>query len=95
MNLKNKTILALGRSFKIEQNKSLPSDGLCCPILEVITINPNCENIPRSLIHETVHAIIFSGGIFEALDNEKICDVICEQVARTIDENFEIKWRKK
>jgi hypothetical protein len=85
----------MGRNFKLLSNNKLPSDGLCCPIKEEITINPDCANIPRSIIHESVHAIFFSGGIFEAIDNEKLIDVICEQVARVLDENFELKWKKK
>lgn len=85
----------MGRDFKLVANKALPSDGLCCPITEIITINPDCTNIPRSIIHEAVHATVFSGGLFEAIDNEKLTEVIAEQISRVIDENFEIRWKKK
>lgn len=95
MKIKDKNIAALGRNFALVLDEKLTSDGLCCPVDETITINPSCKNIPRIVLHEACHAILFSGGIFEALDNERICDIICEQVARTIDENFEIRWRKK
>lgn len=95
MKIKDKSIMALGRRFTLLSDKKLGSDGLCCPIEETILINPRCENISRSILHEACHAVLFSGGIFEALDNEKMCEVICEQVARVIDENFEIKWRRR
>jgi len=84
-----KKIDILGRKFKIKVQKDFDRDGLCCPQTEVITLKKDVENPRRTLIHELVHGIIFSGGLFEAIDNEKINEIIAEQVARVIDENIE------
>lgn len=95
MKIKGKKLLALGRSYPLIEDRDMETDGLTCPVDETITINPNCNNVTRAILHEAGHAAIFSGGIFEAIDNEKICEIICEQFARVMDENFEIRWRKK
>ena len=94
MKINSKKISVLGREFKLVQ-KIMERDGLCCPIDELISINPEANNIPRTILHESIHAVFFSGGLFEAIDNEKVIEIICEQVSRSIDENFDIKWKKK
>lgn len=85
-----KRAFVLGRWFKLKLKK-VEGDGLCCPSTETISINPEAENIDRSIVHELTHALIFSGGLYEALKgNEELIEVFCEQNARVITENFKL-----
>lgn len=89
MSLKKiKKLIALGVIYKVVRRKR-SSDGVCCPITYKITINPEAKNQQLSILHEGFHSVFFSGGLFEALEgNMKLIEVICEQNARFIDENF-------
>ena len=78
----------MGRIFKVVRRR-VRTDGLCCPIDEKITVSPDAKNQQVAYLHEIYHSTIFSGGIFEALEgNLQLIEVICEQLARTVDENF-------
>ncbi len=85
----------MGRVFKLSHKKLPRVDGRCCPVRETIELNPLAANRANTLLHELNHAIIFSGGLFEALDgNTKLIEIICEQFARVYDENFEFTQKK-
>lgn len=86
--IKIRKITSMGRVFKVIRRR-VKTDGLCCPVDEKITINPDARNQQVTYLHEVYHSAVFSGGIFEALEgNHKLIEVICEQFARTVDENF-------
>lgn len=92
---KIKSLKILGRDYRVHHREMKKLDGNCCPDKELITISPKADNKPRTVYHEMVHAIAFSGAIYEALEgNRALIEVICEQVARVFDENFEYTPRK-
>lgn len=84
-----KKINALGRVFRVVRRRIKNADGMCCPTTEKITISPDAENIVGVVLHEVMHAMIFSGGLYDALDgNESLIEMISEQTSRVMRENF-------
>ena len=88
-----KKLNVLGREYKVKA-AFIDTDGICDPQLETIEINKNLNCYERALLHEAFHAAIFSAGLYDAIDNEKVIEIICEQLSRVVLENFEIHNRK-
>lgn len=52
------------------------------------------DDLNHTLIHELVHALWVRGGAFQSKLSREFEEVLCEQFATLITENFEIKVKK-
>lgn len=60
------------------------------PLAIFINENLSAKNEASTIAHEMGHAIIFSAGLDQVLSAE-IQEIICEQFARVINENYRLK----
>lgn len=91
------TLIIFGREFTVSVEEIEGGDlGACNPNTEEIKISPDQRQKDRlhSLIHEMGHAVIYRTGIFQGLD-EKVIEVIVENMATAILENFTLIKKKK
>jgi Zn-dependent peptidase ImmA (M78 family) len=61
----------------------------------VIDASLKAEEHLSTLIHEAVHAIFHRAGLGQAKISMSIQEVICEQVATVISENFSLGPKRK
>lgn len=91
---KKKEMDVFGISYKIIENCSLENDdGECCPNTHEIRLKKTTRD-KKALIHELIHGMIFEGALYCAL-NEKIREVVAEQVAEVITRNFNLRIKDK
>lgn len=60
------------------------------PLAIFINENLSAKNKSQTYIHELGHAIIFSAGLDQVLSAE-VQEIICEQFAKVISENYNLK----
>ena len=90
-----KKINILGESVKVKY-RDMTEDKVCGWYIydkKLIEIN---NKIPKdiqnvTLVHEIIHAVFDRAGILNAKVSHDIQEVICDQVAKVLTENFNLK----
>jgi hypothetical protein len=91
---KKKEMDVFGISYEIVERYPLENDdGECCPNTHEIRLKKTIRD-KKTLVHELVHGMIFEGALYCAL-NEKIREVVAEQVAEVITRNFHLRLKDK
>lgn len=91
---KLKTLNILGRKTKVKF-KNLDAEGICGKFLfheDIIEVNSKLDKEIKdiTIVHELVHATLYRAGISNTKLNEEIEEIICDQIAKTITENFRL-----
>lgn len=96
--MKNYSINVLGRKIKVIF-KELDEKylGLYYNDEGTIEINTNQspDKIQESLTHEVVHAVFFRSGLDQTTISHDLQEIICDQVAKVICENYTLKRKIK
>ena len=84
----------LGKKVKVKF-RDMTEENVCGHYVyaeNLIEINNkmNLETQQITLIHELIHATFFRAGILNAKVSHDIEEVICDQVAKVITENFKL-----
>ena len=93
--MKKKTkALVLGKTFKISYDNldNHKAYGLCSPSDSLIIIHNNLspEDEIHTILHEEMHALFHRSGVEQAISQE-LQEVLCENVATFITENYHLK----
>lgn len=95
MNFKTlKSIDVLGKKIKINF-RDMTKENVCGHYVyesNLIEINSqlNKETQEVTLLHELIHAVFFRSGILNAKVSQDAEEIICDQVAKVIQENFKL-----
>lgn len=91
---KLKSLNILGKKTKVVY-KNLDPFAICGRFIiadDLIEVNTKCnaETQAITIIHELCHATLFRSGIPNTNLNEEVEEIICDQIAKTIVENFKL-----
>lgn len=100
MNLKIiKNLDVLGKKIKVVF-RDMTEENVCGHYIyssNLIEINNMLtkETQEITLIHELIHAVFFRAGVLNTKVSEDIEEIICDQVAKVITENFKLTKNKQ
>lgn len=89
-----------GHTYKVVKQKKMVDNGgvrgLCIPEKQLILIDADLvgQEYIQTLVHEVVHAILSRTGIEQAKLSEGVEEIICENIATAITENFKLTYKK-
>lgn len=91
-------INVLGKKVKVVE-KDLSQEHLCGKYtyedcLIEIDISMNKEQKVQTLLHEVIHATLHRAGVKQTSISHDTEEIICDQVAKVISENFNITYKK-
>lgn len=91
---KKRELDVFGIKYKVIEHCNFENDdGECCPETHEIRLKKSIRD-KKALVHELVHGMIFEGALYCAL-NEKIREVVAEQVAEIITRNFHLRIKDR
>jgi Zn-dependent peptidase ImmA (M78 family) len=91
----------LGMSVKVIKKKNLiqeqDAEGLYNPVTNEISIDSSLEKdaFIATLLHEIGHAIIRRGGVYQSQIAPGVEEILVEQFATVIVENFNLTRKRK
>lgn len=96
-----KKVNVFGLSVPIIQKKGLVASTGCMayfdPVSKTIVMDASLskEEYLSTLIHEVIHAVFHRAGLSQAKISASVQEIICEQIATTIFENFSLGPKRK
>lgn len=90
-----KSIDVLGTRWKIKvvERCSLGEEGETDPDLKTIFIKITCKDQWGVFLHELGHAISYSAGLFEGMDDAKMSEVMVEQYSKVLQKLFHMSFK--
>lgn len=93
------TLNIFGQKVRVLKQKNLMSEkgifGEYNPNTNIITVDSELvgDDFMHTVLHEFCHGVVYRTGIYQALRELGVEEIICENIPRALIENFKIKLK--